>query len=157
MLWIRTLFPVKYSPGLLSDEPTDLARDGANLSEEIDLVDILKSPYGSESKSSISTLYKDKMRQENHISGCDPPGCRRHPLPEMAEVWHRLPHITVSQDDIVFGPSMEMVPDQPKEPGDREEDQIDPTDVAESSIHAPEAPLDATFASYIAPRTNLVR
>ncbi|KAG0335706.1 hypothetical protein BG005_004507 [Podila minutissima] len=142
MLWIRTVFPT-FPKAPLYNEPPDLMRDGADLSEETELADILKVALQFRAKVEHQrAVYKDKLCLENRISG-------RHVnrysdddanYQKMAEVWHHPPHITVSKEGIVLGPSLGMAPDQPEDP-DQDQVQVDPDAVPD----LPVPDLDATL------------
>ncbi|KAI9240446.1 MAG: hypothetical protein BYD32DRAFT_449478 [Podila humilis] len=131
-----------------------LAREGADITEETQLVDILKVALRSRAKVEHQrALYKDKMRLENHTSGrrrIRDGGDDDAHYNEMEAIWHQPPHITVSKDGIVFGPTLGMAPDPPNDPDDQEQGPVDPATGAEPPVPEPDAGLEAVFEAVAA-------
>ncbi|KAF9367511.1 hypothetical protein CPC16_006418, partial [Podila verticillata] len=156
LTWIRTLFPHKYSAQFLTAVPHEiqLSREGADITEETQLVDILKVALRFRAKVEHQrALYKDKMRLENHTSGrrrIRDGGDDDAHYNEMEAIWHQPPHITVSKDGIVFGPTLGMAPDPPNDPDDQEQGPVDPATGAEPPVPEPDAGLEAVFEAVAA-------
>ncbi|KAI9240450.1 MAG: hypothetical protein BYD32DRAFT_449481 [Podila humilis] len=133
---------------------SDLAREGADITEETQLVDILKVALRFRAKVEHQrALYKDKMRLENHTSGrrrIRDGGDDDAHYNEMEAIWHQPPHITVSKDGIVFGPTLGMAPDPPNDPDDQEQGPVDPATGAEPPVPEPDAGLEAVFKAVAA-------